>query len=123
MKFTQKTFHILFAMWVMTGKTQIGGASTVPGSFPTIAAAINTLNIVGVAGAVTINVAAGYTETAPAGGYKLFNPPGGSASNYVIFQKSGTGANPLITAYSGGTATPSSNIQDGVWWFIGADYI
>lgn len=106
----------------LRGSAQISGSFTIPGSFPSIAAAINTLNVVGVAGPVTINVAAGYTETAPNGGFKLFNPPGGSATNQVIFQKSGTGANPLITAHTG-TATPSSLVCDGVWWFIGADNI
>lgn len=35
--------------------------------------------------------------------------------------KSGAGVNPLITAYTGGTSlTP---IQDGIWRFIGSDYI
>jgi hypothetical protein len=104
-------------------KPQIAGSFTVPGSFPTIAAAINTLNTLGVAGPVTINVNAGYTETAPLGGYKLYNIPGASATNQVYFQKNGVGSNPLISAYSGGTATPTSLVQDGVWWMIGSDYI
>ncbi len=112
---------ILF-LSVQISRCQIAGSFTVPGSFPTIAAAINTLNILGVAGPVTIHVNAGYTEIAPNGGFKLFNPIGSSATNYVIFKKNGVGANPLITAYTG-TATPSSQIIDGVWWFIGADNI
>src|SRR5690349_15393862 len=102
--------------------SQIAGSFSVPGSFPTLAAALNTLNLTGVAGPVTINIAAGYTETAPAGGFQLITPSGNSSSNYIIFQKNGSGANPLLTAHVG-TATPASAIQDGIWRIVGADYI
>lgn len=111
---------LLFILIIKPIKGQIAGSFTVPGSFPSIASAINTLNILGVAGPVTINITAGYIETAPIGGYRIYNPPGGSTINTVLFQKSGTGANPIITAYAG-TSTPSSLVPDGVWWFIGAD--
>src|SRR5216684_2116496 len=50
---------------------QLSGAYSIPGSYSTIAAAVTDLNTVGVSGAVTITVAASYTETAPAGGYLL----------------------------------------------------
>lgn len=124
MKAILKFLLTFFFILIISGtKAQIAGVFTVPGSFPTLAAAINTLNLLGVAGPVTINVAAGYTETAPVGGLKLNTVPGASAANYVIFQKSGVGANPLVSAYSGGTATPTSMIQDGIWMFIGADFI
>ncbi|MES2763395.1 MAG: T9SS type A sorting domain-containing protein [Bacteroidota bacterium] len=120
----KKTLFFFFAtlLFSINSLAQIAGNFTIPGSFPSIAAAINTLNIVGVAGPVTINVSAGYTENAPNGGYKLFDPPGSSITNQVIFQKSGIGSNPVITAFTG-TATPSSLVCDGVWWFIGADNI
>ena len=118
----KKTILTLLVLFSTLLRAQIAGTFTVPGSFPTIAAAINTLNTQGVAGAVTINVQAGYTETAPVGGFKLFNPVGSSSTNSVVFQKLGAGANPLITAYTG-TAPAGFNVQDGVWWLIGADYI
>ncbi|MES2132323.1 MAG: hypothetical protein V4506_08230, partial [Bacteroidota bacterium] len=100
---------------------QMSGPYSVPGSFPTLAAAITNLNAVGVSGAVSINIAAGYTETAPVGGYSLTAT--GTSANTIAFQKSGTGANPLITAYSGGTGTPSTAVQDGIWRLIGSDYV
>ena len=44
------------------------------GTYATLAAAITALNTNGIAGAVVLNVQAGYTaETAPAGGYRLGN--------------------------------------------------
>ena len=115
----------LFALLLLTaqkGNTQIGGAFTVPGTFSSIAAAINTLNTVGIAAPVTINIAAGYTETAVPGGYTLFSVTGISSTNTILFQKSGVGANPLIIAYTG-TATPASAAHDGIWTLKGSDYI
>jgi len=41
----------------------------------------------------------------------------------VIFRKNGTGVNPIIYAYGGGTATPIDQKQDGFWRLIGADWI
>lgn len=101
---------------------QLSGTYNVPTDFNTIAAAIASLNTAGVNGPVTIDVTAGHTETASVGGYSLFAISGASSINQIIFQKSGVGSNPLITAYTG-TATPSSVAQDGVWRLIGADYI
>src|SRR5204862_5284339 len=75
----------------------------------------------GVSGPVTINIAAGYTETAIAGGLVL-NATGTSA-NPVTFQKSGAGANPIVYGYTGGTGTPASAVQDGIWRLVGSDYI
>lgn len=94
--------------------SQIAGTFNVPGNFPTIAAAINTLNLTGVAGPVTINVLAGHTETVPVGGLKLINPPGSSTTT-ITFQKQGTGSNPLLTAYTG---TSSSSFLDGIWMLV-----
>jgi hypothetical protein len=115
-------FLILFFV-VFCLRSQIAGSFTVPGSFPSIAAAVNTLNALGVAGPVTINIAAAYTETAPTGGLKLFNVAGVSAVNQIYFTKLGAGSNPLVYAYTGGTCTPLSTSQDGIWWLIGSDYI
>ena len=47
----------------------------------------------------------------------------GSAGSEIIFQKSGVGANPLITAYTGGTGTPGTVLQDGLFKLVGSDYV
>ncbi|MDO8999366.1 MAG: T9SS type A sorting domain-containing protein [Bacteroidota bacterium] len=114
------TCGLIFSIMTTT-KAQISGVFTVPGSYASIAAAINDLNIQGVNGAVTINISAGYTETAPVGGFTLTAT--GSIANTITFKKNGVGANPLITAYVGGTGTPGTAFQDGVWRFVGSDYI
>ncbi|PBQ30700.1 hypothetical protein CNR22_02565 [Sphingobacteriaceae bacterium] len=102
---------------------QLAGTYSVPGSFSSIAVAINSLNAVGIVGPVTINIAAGYTETAVSGGYYLYTVVGSSSLNTIEFKKSGAGVNPKIFAYTGGTGAPSSAVQDGVWRNIGVDYL
>jgi hypothetical protein len=101
-------------------KAQLSGPYSVPGSYTSVAAAVIDLNTQGISGPVTINISAGYTETAPMGGISLTIT--GTAANPIIFQKSGVGANPLITAPTG-TAVPNSAVQDGIWSFVGSDYI
>ncbi len=110
---------------VLAGTTfaQLAGTKNIPGSggtndYPTIAAAIADLNLQGVGpGGVTFNIAAGYSETfsSPTAGWITAT---GSSSSPVIFQKSGTGANPLITAGTGVSAT-----VDGIIVIAGGDYI
>lgn len=111
----------LIVLFAFSAKAQLSGLFTVPGSFPTLASAINSLNVSGVNGAVTINIAAGYTEIAIPGGYTLTAT--GTSSTPILFQRSGVGANPQIMAYSGGVSTPNSPVEDGVWRFVGSDYI
>jgi len=89
------------------------GNYTIPGSFPTIAAAINALNTIPVTCPVVFNVAAGYTETAA----NLVITGTGTAVNTVTFRKSGSGANPLITAGVG------TGLYDGIIKFYGVNYI
>ncbi len=93
--------------------TTLCGTYTIPGSYPTIAAAINAVNTVAITCPVVFNVAAGYTETAA----NLVITGTGTAANTVTFRKNGTGANPLITA-GVGTGT-----YDGIIKFYGASYI
>ena len=96
------------------------GTKTIPGDYASVALAITDLNTQGVgAGGVTFNVAAGYTETLTA---PLSITATGTSADQVIFQKSGSGANPLITAYVG-ISTPGSAIQDGLWNLVGSDYV
>ena len=101
---------------------QVAGVFAIPNDFPTIAAAINTLNAMGVAGHVTINISAGHTETATAGGLRLLNVAGTSFTSQIVFRKNGSGANPLVIAHTG-TATPTSSVQDGIWMLAGTDFV
>ncbi|NOU47339.1 MAG: T9SS type A sorting domain-containing protein [Bacteroidales bacterium] len=113
-------FSVLF-LWTQTSFGQLTGTKTIPGDYATISAAITALNGAGVgAGGVTFNIAGDYTETIAA---PLSITATGTASNPVIFQKSGAGANPLITAYTTGTGTPGTAVQDGLWNLVGSDYI
>ncbi|MBE2218656.1 MAG: T9SS type A sorting domain-containing protein [Ignavibacteria bacterium] len=124
-------FLILF-FFVVTGSSvmaQLTGVKTIPGTYATFAAAITDLNAQGVgAGGVTFNVAAGYIEQIPAGGFVIniaINQP--NASNPVIFQKSGLGANPMCTTTVAGlgTVTVSTNGSntDAFFKLNGTDWI
>lgn len=117
----KQLFCLLILLSGIMVKAQLSGIYNIPTNYPTLASAISALNTLGVSGAVTINIPAGYTETAPAGGY-VFTATG-SALNTITFKKTRAGANPLISAYAGGTGVPSSATQDGIWRFIGSDYI
>jgi trimeric autotransporter adhesin len=100
------------------------GSYSIPGSmFPTISSAISALNLntCGMSGPVIFNVAAGYTETAPSGGFVLGSATlnaSTSSTNKIIFQKSGSGSNPLVTAPVG-----TSTTTDGIWKIQGTDYV
>src|SRR6266542_4056961 len=124
------TFAVLFVSGVLnfgTSFAQLSGPKSIPGDYATIAAAIAALNPVGVgAGGVTFNVAAGYTET----GVNLTiniaaNQP--TAANPVVFQKSGAGANPLVSSLVTGSGTIAGTGQ-GLWGdaffkIVGTDFI
>ncbi|MEI6021413.1 MAG: hypothetical protein WCR21_09820, partial [Bacteroidota bacterium] len=114
---------VIIVCFSIQTKAQLSGVYNVPATYASIGAAITALNGNSVTGPVTIAVAAGYTETAVVGGYTLNAIVGASSTNSVVFQKTGAGVNPIIYAYSGGTATPISAIQDGVWRFNGADFV
>ncbi|MCX6283763.1 MAG: right-handed parallel beta-helix repeat-containing protein [Bacteroidetes bacterium] len=83
-------------------QAQVSGTYSIPGAtYPSITVAINAINTAGIgAGGVTFNVAAGYTEnfTGPVAGLITAT---GTASNPIVFKKSGTGANPVITGFVG----------------------
>lgn len=94
---------------------QITGIKTIPGDYGTIQAAITALNTSGTAApGVTFNVAANYTETAA---NLVLTTTTGSAAAPIVFQKSGTGNNPKITA------APGTGAIDGIIEFGGADYV
>ena len=84
--------------------------------------ALTALNTYGVAGNVTFDVSAGHTETAPTGGLQVnmcgLSPSLQSgATQTITFQKSGAGANPVITAQVG------TGAFDGIFELVGADYV
>jgi hypothetical protein len=77
LNYSFKLFLLLFLMQAkFFGQTALSGAYNVPGTYPTIGAAINALNAFGVTGPVVINIAAGHTETAITGPYVLTNVVG-----------------------------------------------
>ena len=87
---------------------------------PTVAAAVAEVNAGVPAGGVTYNVAAGHTETAPAGGYTITAT--GTAADQIIFQKDPAtmGANPTITASN---AHVVGSLHDAVFEILGGDFI
>lgn len=99
-------------------QAQLTGTKTIPGDYASITLAVADLNTQGVgAGGVTFNVAAGYTESNVAVTLTMAtNPP--NATRPVVFQKSGAGANPLLTAGTGTTTT-----TDGIIKLDGVDYV
>ncbi len=109
---------LLFSGFGFNINAQLTGIKTIPGDYPSLAAAITALNSNGVgSGGVTFNIAAGYSEMASNLVIAITaNPP--NAANPVVFQKSGAGVNPLITAAAG----ISQNL-DGIIKLSGADYI
>ncbi len=87
------------------------------------------LNTRGISGNCIFNVVAGYTEVVPLAGLKLGSAllngsTSPSGTNYSIrFAKSGPGANPLLTAYTGGSGLPSTAAPDGIWSLNGVDNV
>jgi hypothetical protein len=110
----------IFSFTTSAAFAQISGVQTIPGSYPTIQAAITALNASGVGtGGATFNIAAGYTETPTASLILTIATNAPTAGNPLIFQKSGAGANPLITAFSPGVSTT----LDGIFILNGVDYV
>jgi hypothetical protein len=106
---------------VSTLQAQLTGVKTIPGDYATISAFVADANSVGIgAGGVVVNVAGGHIETSTA---VIALTATGTAANPIVIQKSGVGANPLITSYTGGTGTPGSATQDGVFALVGSDYV
>gem|GEM_PF-1163780 len=110
---------------IYTVQSPMTGVWTIPGDMPSIQAAIATLNFRGVGtGGVIFNVAGNYTETFTSanGGLISYTCAAASYSSVtspVVFQRSGPGSNPLVTAFSPGTTT---NL-DGIIKIAGADYV
>lgn len=101
-------------------QAQLTGTKTIPTDYASIAAFITDLNAQGAGpGGVTLDIASGYTETAPAGGY-IITTLTGSAANPIIIQGIGGAPKPIITASAALTA---GNLNDGIIKIIGTDYV
>ncbi|MEI7663234.1 MAG: hypothetical protein WCK34_13585, partial [Bacteroidota bacterium] len=117
----RKTFYLLLLAIGLSQFTfgQLTGTYTIPGApYATIASAITALNTSGVgSGGVTFNITAGYTETfaSPTAGNITTNS--GTLANQIIFQKSGAGANPKITAATG------TGTLDAIITLLGVQYV
>ncbi len=117
------TFLFLLFLFSQTSFAQLTGTKNIPGDYATITAAVTDLNTQGVgAGGVTFNVAAGYTELTTA---DITITATGIAGNSIVFQKSGVGANPLITRTDAGINATSTlgGLGDAIIRLDGTDYI
>lgn len=128
----QKTFFLLLCICLALSTkafastlAPLNGTYAIPGDFATINDAAISLNTNGISGPVVFNVAAGHSETAPAGsatpGGILFGVITGTSSvNTITFQKAGAGANPIVFAGANHTA---GGVLDAVIRIVGTDYL
>jgi len=122
----RKTSLIVMFLLILLGTlTTLSGLTTwtVPGTYATIGDAVTALNAVGtVTDRYEINVAAGHTEsiTAP-----ILLTATGTSGNMIVIQKSGTGANPVITRTDAGSVSTSTlgGQGDAVFIIQGTDYL
>ncbi len=107
----------------LTGTKTIDPAGSGANNYFSVAQAVLDLNAVGVGtGGVTFNVAAGvtFTETADI----VLTTTTSDATKPIIFQRSGSGTNPLIRAKVGTVATTTyGNNGDAVIKVVGTDYV
>ncbi|HXK91910.1 MAG TPA: hypothetical protein PLA75_07540, partial [Bacteroidales bacterium] len=109
---------LISLFWASFAFGQLQGVITVTSGdplYPTLSAAIDSLNHQGVGdGGVTIMVAPGNPQTAPAGGYAI--TASGDPSKPIIIQGNGN----MVTAFSPQTA---GAINDAIFKIIGGDWI
>jgi hypothetical protein len=108
---------LLFAIVICSmAHAQVSGTLNIPGSYPTLADALNDLNTNGVApGGVIFNLLPGNPQVAPSGGYTITTLTGSSSSTIVLEGNGNT-----VTAF-----TPQSTgiLNDAIFKIIGADYV
>ena len=117
----KNTMLITLAVLVLSqvGFAQLTGNKNIPGDYPTVEQAIAALNVSGAGpGGVTFKVAAGHTETFGSLTSGLITTATGSSSNPIVFQKSGTGTNPVINAYAN-----APGVTDYIIALAGTDYL
>ncbi len=120
------------ALVLTTDNSPLNGNYTIGAGLPTctnyisFAAAISDLNSRSISGNVRFTVNGGYTETAPSGGLKLGSAKlndSTATGKTIAFQKGAAGANPLITAFTGGGNLPTSANPDGIFKLRGVDNV
>ena len=110
-------FSCINAMSQVTVTSTTGTSPTA--NYTTLASAITAINDGTThTGTVLCQVIAGYTETAPVGGFAITAT--GSVGNTITFVKSGAGANPQFTASAALTA---GSLTDAIFKIIGGDFI
>lgn len=95
-------------------------------NYISFARAINDLNTRGISGNVTFSIPGGYTETVPYRGLKLGSAtlnPQTATGKTISFTKSSSGANPLLTAFTGGVGLPNNGYPDGIFCLRGVDNV
>ena len=118
MKKSLLTLLAFLAIYIAGFTQALTGTKTIGVEYPTVAAAIADLNFNGAGtGGVIFNVPAGYTETFTTAQAGYITTLTGSATNPVTFQRSGTGADPLITAPTG------TGTLDAIIAIAGCDYV
>ncbi len=111
-------FLTLLAFTTILDAQPLTGIKTIPGNYPNLQVAIDSLNAYGVGtGGVTFQVVAGQVFNLNANIYALKITATGTAANPIIFEKSGAGVNPLLQITGG-----SGNTDAGIW-INGGDYI
>ncbi len=119
-----KNKYLLLAMALLFSNitsAQLSGAITVPTNpqFPTLKAVVDSLNLYGLSGPVTINITAG--ETAPSGGYVL-----GTTGSKLNSGANAATADRTITINGRGntiTANMGNSTLDGIFTIAGVDYV
>ncbi len=110
------TILLSLGLFATNTKAQLTGTQNIPGSYPTLAAAITDLNTVGVgAGGVILNVVAGNPQVAPAGGY-VINTNTSSATATALIRGNGN----VITASSTHVV---GSLTDAIFKIVGSDSI
>jgi hypothetical protein len=109
----------------LNGNYTIGVGPASCTNYISFASAINDLNTRTISGNVRFDIPTGYTETVPVGGLALGSVALNAtvAGRTISFLKNGVGANPLLSSYTGGTATPSTNASDGIFSLRGVDNV
>ena len=111
---------VLFITSQLSAQVTVSGGTVAAGSYTTIKGAADAISANAVTGPITVDIVAGHTETLAS---SINFTATGTATNTITFQKSGAGANPLITAHTGTLLASSATDIDGLWNFQGSDYV
>ncbi len=122
--YKMKNKYLLLAVSLLFSNVisaQLSGTITVPAvpNFPTLKAVVDSLNLYGLSGPLTVNMTTG--ETAPGGGYVL-----GTASSKLNSGANSANAARTITINGRGntiTANAGNSTLDGIFTIAGVDYV